>query len=94
MRKPLGEAWPPSPVTILVPPPVFEKEDAILHLPVVTNRCQEVVGADGARINAGEKITRIGESHRTIFSNHVTIYAQRDLTTGKVQLVADVLNVI
>ena len=81
-------------MAILVPPPVFEKEDTILDLPVMTHRCQQIVSADGAWINAGQEVTRVGQPHCAVVSNHITIHAQCDLTTGKVQLIADVLNVI
>ena len=38
LREPLGQTGSASPVTVLVPPAVFEKEDAVFDLPVMANR--------------------------------------------------------
>lgn len=94
MREPLGEAGAAGPVAILVPPAVFEKENAILDLPVIADMGQQFIGPDFARIDAGQEVARVVQTHGAVFGRNVAINAERDLAAGEVQLFANVFGVV
>lgn len=92
--EPLGEAGPAGPVAVLIPPAVFEKEDAVLDLPMSAHGSQQVVGTNVVGTDAGQEVARIGQLHRAIVADDITIHAQRDLTAWKGQPLANVLGIV
>src|SRR6187401_1847542 len=85
MGQPLGKTRAAGPVAVLVPPAVFEEEDAVLNLPVIADRSQELRSRDRARIDAGQKVARVGEPHGAISSDDIAVHAERDLTAGEAE---------
>ena len=81
-------------MTILVPPPVFEKEEAVFDLPVLADEFQQLVRTDLARIEVAQEVARIVRAHGAIAGNHVAIHAQGDLAAGEVKRLADVIGVV
>ncbi len=94
VSEPLGETWAARPMTILVPPAIFEKEDAVLDLPVIANGHQQLVGSDRGGINAGHEVARIALPHGAIVSDDIAVHAQADLAAGEAQRFANVLAVL
>lgn len=92
--QPFGETWATSPVAVLVPPAVFEKEDAVLDLPVIADRGQQLVGSNGAGIDTGEKVARVGEPHGAIVGDDIAVHAKRNLATWEAEGFANVLAVV
>jgi hypothetical protein len=79
---------------ILVPPAVFEKEDAVLDLPVSTHGREQLLSANFARIAAGEKVSRVRKTDRAVVGNDITIDANRDLAARKAERVANIGRVV
>ena len=93
VSQPLREAWTAGPVAVLIPPAVLQKEDAVLDLPVIADRREELLGGDRTGIDAGHEVARIGQPHCAIVGDDVAVHAQRDLAAGKAQRLADVFGV-
>lgn len=81
-------------MTIFVPPAVLQEEDAVLNLPVVPHGSKQLIGTNGVRIAAGQEISRVRKTDRTIFCNDVAIDAKCDLAAGEAERVADVFRVV
>jgi hypothetical protein len=81
-------------VAILVPPPVFQEEDAVLDLPMIADCCQELGGGDRPGIDAGEEVARVREPQRAIVRDDIAVYAERNLAAREAESFANVLNVI
>jgi len=79
---------------ILIPPAIFDKEDAVFDLPMVACMRQQLIGADLIGANTRQKVACIGEEHGAVLGRDVAIDAQRDLAAGKAQLLADVPDVV
>jgi hypothetical protein len=94
LRQPLGNARPTRPVTIFVPPAVFEEEEAVLDLPMGADSRQQFRGADLLGIETGEKVACVGQQNRAILVDYVPINTQRNLRPGKRQGVANVIGVV
>lgn len=94
VREPFGEAGPAGPVTVFIPPTVFEEEDAVFDLPMATNLRQQFVGANILRVDAGQEISRVGQMHGAVLAHDIAIDAQGDLTAGKGQSLANVLGIV
>jgi len=92
--EPVRETRPPCPVTIFVPPPILQKELAVLDLPVIADRRQQLVSGDIAGIEAGQEVASVRETYRAVFFDDVSIDAQRDLTAWKTEPLANVLDVV
>jgi len=75
MGQPFREAGPARPVAIFVPPAIFHKEDAVLDLPVIAHRCQQLTRRNGPRVDAGYEVARIGEPHGAIVSDDIAVHA-------------------
>ena len=94
MRQPFGDARTARPVTVFIPPAVFEVEQAVFDLPMRADRRQQFGGCDPIRIQTGEKVTCVRQPHRAIVSDHVPINTQRNLRPGKCQGIANVSGVL
>lgn len=81
-------------MAILVPPTVLHEEDAVLNLPMIANRCKKLVRANIARIDAGQKIARVGQQHFAGVVNDVAIDPQRHLAARERERFAHVLGVV
>jgi hypothetical protein len=81
-------------MTILVPPAIFEKEDAVLDLPVIANGCQQFRGSNGAGIDTAKKVARIGQPHGAIVRDDIAVHSQSDLAAREGQRFANVLGVL
>lgn len=92
--EPFGDAWPARPMPILVPPAIFHEEQAILDLPVVAHMLQKLRGGSVIRIEAGDEVASVGQAHRAVIGDDVTIDAHADLATGKAECVANVRLVV
>lgn len=71
-----------GPVTIFVPPTVFDEEHRVLDLPMMTHARQQGVSAHVIRIGAGGEVARFTEAHGTVFGDHIAIDAQQDLAAS------------
>lgn len=94
LSQPFGEARPARPVAVFIPPAIFQKEDAVFDLPVLPHRRQELVGVDVTGIDAAEEVARLREAYNAVVAGHVTIDAQRDLTSRELQRVANISGVL
>ena len=94
LGEPVREARPTGPVAVLVPPAIFEKEDAVLDLPMPAHRGKQVVGTNVIGADARQEVARVGQVDSAVFANDIAIDAQRDLTARKGQLLANVLGVV
>ena len=92
-RQIFGQAGPPSPMPVFVPPAVFGEVQRVLDLPVVANRSQQLVCGYATRIATGEKIARVVKGRGPIRGNDIAVHAQGDATTGKTQPLANVVGV-
>lgn len=81
-------------MAIFIPPAVFDKEDAVFHLPMVACGAKQLDGGNVIRAGAGEKVARVGKPHRAIAGDQVAIDAQGDLAAGIFQFVANVSDVV
>ena len=59
LSKPFGETGPTGPMTILVPPTVFQKEDGVFNLPMPPHLGEQFIGTNVFGRNAREKVARI-----------------------------------
>lgn len=92
--QPLGEARPSRPVTVFVPPPIFDEEQAVLNLPMPAHVSQKLRGADPIRVEAGEEVACVAEPHGAIIGNHIAVDANGNSAAGKgerVTYMSDVL---
>ena len=70
------------------------RKKTLFNLPVIADRSQELRSRDRARIDAGQKVARVGEPHGAISSDDIAVHAERDLTAGEAEGFANVLDVI
>lgn len=84
-----GQARPFGVVAVLIPPAVFDEVEAVFHLPVAANMGLQAGGRDSARIETGREIAALLRKHLASERTHFTIDADGDLTTGKIQTLAD-----
>ena len=94
MRQPLGDARPARPMSIFVPPPIFDEEQAVLDLPMPAHVGQKLRGADPVRVEAGEEVARVADAHGTIVGDHIAVDANGNLAAWKAELVANVSDVL
>lgn len=81
-------------MAIFVPPAIFDVEDAVLNLPMMTNVSQQVFRANATRVFAGNKVPRLRKHDVALGIGDVAIDTQQDFTTGEAQLFANVLRVL
>ncbi|QEG33085.1 hypothetical protein Pr1d_03460 [Bythopirellula goksoeyrii] len=62
------ETWPTGMVTILVPPAVFQKVQAVFYSPVLANVPQEIGGGDLIGIKAAHIVASIMQNDFAIIS--------------------------
>ena len=60
LREPFGHARSTRPVTVFIPPAIFDEEQTVFDLPMGAHGCQEFARGDAVGIEAGEKIARVG----------------------------------
>jgi len=94
LREPLGDAGAAGPMAVFIPPAIFDEEQAVFNLPMGAHRGQEFARGDTIGIKTGEKITRVGGSHRAVRGDHVPINTQRNLRSGEAQLLTKVTGVV
>lgn len=94
LREPLGDAWAARPVAVFVPPTVLEKEQTVFDLPMRADCAQQILSSDRIGIEAGEKVARVGQLHRAVGGGYVPINTQRNLRSGKVQLLTNITGVL
>jgi hypothetical protein len=71
-------------VTILVPPAVFDKVKAVLHLPVVANVGLQSGRRDPVWVEAGHTIATFTRENFTTGRTHFAIDTEDDLAMRKV----------
>lgn len=81
-------------MSIFVPPPIFDEEEAVLDLPVLADQFQQLVGADPAGIEARQEVARIVRAHAAIVGNDIAVHAERNLAAGEVQRLANVVGIV
>jgi hypothetical protein len=94
LGQPFGHARPTRPVTVFIPPAVFEEEEAVLDLPMRADSRQQLRRGDLLWIETGEKVARVGRQHGAIVGNYVPINTQRNSRPGKRQGLANVIGVV
>lgn len=94
LREPFRHAGAARPMSVFIPPAIFDEEQTILDLPVRAHGGQELARGDALGIEAGEKITRVGGPHCAVRGDHVPINTQRNLRVGKVQSLAKVTGIV
>jgi hypothetical protein len=61
---------------------------------VIADGCQQLVGRDRARIDAGQEVARVRETHGAVVGDHIAIDAERDLAAGKGERLAEIGDVV
>ena len=92
--EPFREARTFRPVTVFVPPAVFQEEDAVFDFPVTANGGQKFGGRDVAWIEAGNEVASILKNDGAVVARDVAIHSQQDLGVGELQFVPNVCGVI
>lgn len=81
-------------MAILVPPAIFDEEQAVLDLPMGADGRQQFGGGNLAWVEAGKKVARVGEQHATVVGDYVPINTQCNLRPGKRQRFTNVVDVL
>lgn len=89
-----GRPGPAGSMSIFVPPPIFDEEEAVLDLPVLADQFQQLVGADLAGIEARQEVARIVRAHAAIAGKDIAVHAERNLAAGEVQRLANVVGIV
>lgn len=92
-RQAISQARATSRMSVLVPPAIFEKEVAVLDLPMIADLFQQLCGRDPPRVEAGNKIATVVRDGLAVGSQYIAIDAQSDPAARKVQFVANVIRV-
>lgn len=92
--EPLGHAGPARPMPVFIPPAVFHKEEAVLDLPMAAHMLEKLRGGSVLRIEAGNEVASFGQTHGAVVGDDVTVDAHSDLTTWKVERLANVRLVV
>jgi len=64
-------------VAILIPPPILQEVEAVLHPPVIADVSQEVRGGDALGIEARDEVSHIVREDLAVGGADFTIDAQR-----------------
>jgi len=89
-----GKAGSPGVMAILIPPPILEKVQTVLDLPMAANVAQQVGGANLVGVEARHKIANVVRDDLAALGAELAIDADRDPTARQVQRLANIVRVV
>ena len=93
-RQAISQPRTTSHVPVLIPPAIFEKEVAVLDLPMIADLFQQLCGRDLPGVEAGNKIATVVRDALAVGSDDIAIDAQSTPAARKVQFAANVIRIV